>query len=516
MTSSTASALGLGLLAIISACGSELEVEPPEPMTADGGMTRPDANPEPEAGTPDARVDGSEPMPAPSYEPSFRSGTRLEARVWTSDGGDVGMFDTFFDTELGVPCRFQHATDGTIRCLPQSRFDAVGELFLDAACTEPVYFQTRSECGLVEFFSRTAGPPGCDLGNVQEVLRLTPTERPGQIYRRQFDESCQGPNVFTEGAPFDGEVVAPTEFVRGEIRDFANEGQAGVRILESDDGARRVLGAYDPRHELGCDRRGFDGSGLRCMTQPMTRIDQFWFRDDQCDTPLAWTHARASQCAPPAFGLRWTRGSATPELVRVGERYAGTGYTSTECRGVAADEIDLWTLWEPSRDASPSELLAVQDVPTGGPVAANYLAAEDGTPLYPWSFFDRERSAACEPRMFSDGQVRCVGIDAIRNSQNLFADPTCTQPVGLQSAHRVAEGAPSMATLEDVDLCAPLGNFGVIEDAYEVGAEHRGDVYLFSGGTCEPTEPAPDSRMFLVGPSIRSALQRLTTIPAGR
>ena len=64
-----------------------------------------------------------------------RSGTRIKTRMLTSPDG-AKVFQSMHDTQRGEDCTFEVASDGIIRCLPNSR--AYGfSYFTDPLCTVP-------------------------------------------------------------------------------------------------------------------------------------------------------------------------------------------------------------------------------------------------------------------------------------------------------------------------------------------------------------------------------------------
>ena len=61
-----------------------------------------------------------------------RDGTRLKAGWYVAPDGKRS-FDSFYDTELGVPCRFVRAMDGEFRCQPLALTATSANAFADAA-----------------------------------------------------------------------------------------------------------------------------------------------------------------------------------------------------------------------------------------------------------------------------------------------------------------------------------------------------------------------------------------------
>lgn len=70
--------------------------------------------------------------------PDYTSGSRIKARVNSSADGAKG-FAGFYDSQLGVPCAFNHAADDTLRCLPNT-YAYVASYFSDSGCTTPLAY----------------------------------------------------------------------------------------------------------------------------------------------------------------------------------------------------------------------------------------------------------------------------------------------------------------------------------------------------------------------------------------
>jgi len=70
--------------------------------------------------------------------PDYVSGSRIKARVQSTADGAKG-FAGFYDSQLGVPCAFNHAADDTLRCLPNT-YAYVASYFSDSGCSTPLAY----------------------------------------------------------------------------------------------------------------------------------------------------------------------------------------------------------------------------------------------------------------------------------------------------------------------------------------------------------------------------------------
>jgi hypothetical protein len=89
----------------------------------------------------DGHLDGA----PPPYEPTWTSGTRMRARLWSAVEGGDPIFAGFRDTVLDTDCQGIAAADGIERCLP-IHIDS-STYFSDAGCTQPLAVIFGSPCG---------------------------------------------------------------------------------------------------------------------------------------------------------------------------------------------------------------------------------------------------------------------------------------------------------------------------------------------------------------------------------
>lgn len=104
----------------------------------------------------DTQVDAVQPM----FQPFWKSGTRMRARLWTSAEGGDPIFGGWRDTLLDTNCESALAADGVERCLPRHA-EIMVDKFADASCTQPLAWAPASRCGGDKFAvdRDTSDPP---------------------------------------------------------------------------------------------------------------------------------------------------------------------------------------------------------------------------------------------------------------------------------------------------------------------------------------------------------------------
>ena len=472
-------------------CGDDTDA--PDGATGDAGS-------EPDGGVLDgSATDGNAGNARDRYLPAFAPGTRLEVRAVGLSGAPE-LFRTFYDTTLEVECTFAPATDGTLRCMPRYEFDQTGVRFADSSCAEARYYPTRTDCETRAFHVIARDDErGCDLGRVLEVIRLSPlASLPAQSYARSPDGTCTNSGAFPSTMAFEGTELAPTEFVRGDIVNTGDPGSPGVRVLQAEDGARRILQAYDARYDLGCVPFVFDGStSSRCLTTPAPRIDPWWYSDAACTEQLAWTNKRPSTCVTPAFG---TQAGALVRIdtERTAAIFQGGG---AMCSEAATDDYSLWTIYDVAGPGSLADLYEIDFAPFGsGDLVPYFATANDGTLLAPESLWDNTRTSPCEPRVLRDDSLACVPTRVARR-ESFFADAACTEPAVVTTV-----GTPDAIVAEEFSQCPLTTGELRVTGVWAVGTEISGTLYEQRLGTCEPFALMTGQRAFRMGSEISTAL----------
>lgn len=160
-------------------------------------------------GTPSDEPDEPPSMMVPvAQAKAAENGTRLKARYYVAADGARQFALGWYDSERNENCAFQRASDGVMRCLPEST-SAVTSYFLDSACTEAVAGLLTYNCGFEYVLEPTAND--CVYG--LRIRSLAETLQPGVLHIKSGDSCVETPSP--DGYTFRrlGPQVPPTSFV---------------------------------------------------------------------------------------------------------------------------------------------------------------------------------------------------------------------------------------------------------------------------------------------------------------
>jgi len=159
------------------------------------------------------------------------SGSRLRARFYDGGGGALLLRD-WFDTELGIPCRFVRTRAGPTRCLPVTT-----TLFLDSTCAMPVLHEACSD----------PPPPYVTLMTpwVGGAVYATGDKYTGGL--RQISGAsglCIDARASSSGSAVGwlygaGAEISPERFVAATVRWVPTVG-GSIRTVQADDGSSQV------------------------------------------------------------------------------------------------------------------------------------------------------------------------------------------------------------------------------------------------------------------------------------
>lgn len=157
---------------------------------------------------------GAQGEPGPPGSGDGTSGERLKRQYRTSaDGGKA--FDTWYDTELGMPCVWEFATDGSERCFPVDfRAANVTIVYLDSECLQPVALIEEGDCGTIPpAFTYTTS----DECGARAKRLLAQIEQPSLGYGLWLD-NCKSFPVYPEDQFFGiSDDLDPTDLVAGAV-----------------------------------------------------------------------------------------------------------------------------------------------------------------------------------------------------------------------------------------------------------------------------------------------------------
>lgn len=377
------------------------------------------AGPDGGSGCPLQGADGA------SYLDIARSGSRLEARYWTAEGMP-NAFRGFFDTELGVYCRFDIATDGTQRCMPLGRAGTRLHHHADASCEQAVYEVPLPCAADVTMHSTRTG-----CGEVQVVRLVEATASEPQYFLRSDGTCSETEPRETEQQLFvAGETVSPDEFVEGVIVELPGQCQAGLRVVEAEDGATGPYSLFDARWEIGCNWIGAEGdSNCRASKSPVA-VPLDFFADANCTERLpyfaSWPYGA---CNPPEL-VRSVPDST--DFFTVGAPLSEDVYMNFggPC-GPATDQAFIDVLYPLEQAVAPSDLALFSTSFEGTGQLRAAVVAEGSVRLgvTPTTFLDTTSGQNCDPRLFSDGVRRCIEVPISGGFNDWYNDAECTQPL---------------------------------------------------------------------------------------
>lgn len=180
----------------------------------------PDSGQEHGPGTPASPT----PTVTQSEQPGYVDGARLKMAVLRADDGATSPHG-WWDTDLGVPCTFQPASDGQTRCLPTTTHSLSRRLngisfFADPTCLAPVGFQDENDCGGVPRYSHWRVQGG-DCSQIrQRVFTVGSEIQPDETFYRQVSPNAECEAVTageTHWAFFRMEELDPHSLVAAEI-----------------------------------------------------------------------------------------------------------------------------------------------------------------------------------------------------------------------------------------------------------------------------------------------------------
>lgn len=470
--------LVLSVAAIVS-CGSD-DPAPvdPDPPAPGGDAAPPDAAGEPADAGPDAPPPDAPDAATDGYvDPAGKSGTRLRRRYVEAGPGAYRTLD-FWDSELGVPCEFQTAADGELRCLPQV---IMGDNYADPGCEERVVLTGRC----APTYVREGGG----------VYRRTTKRTTTRYYMRAA--ACHEEDAGPGEEVWNVEPVPAASFVRGTTEDEPRAGGLAARFVVGDDGSRLLVSVRDTGRNAACEPT-VDG---RCL--PSSRSwSSGLFSDSSCTAPVS---AVSSGVAPALLEetTQLPNGCAGPSS------YFSVGAPLASGEGVF--QRNAGTCVEGTRNPSTTYYRRGAPVPlsalpatktalegTGGVRARRYVDL-DGQPLgQARALWDAGRDVACRPYLFPDGKYRCVPEGSATTLR--YADVGCSAtPLGELSVCREPGAFLARAGDESCDV----RQLYHIHEIYERGVAYEGPVYEIRGYCAElPPSYVDKYRYFRVGPLV--------------
>jgi hypothetical protein len=471
-------------VALVAACGGDDPPAAPPPEN-DAGTT---VTPVEDGGTttPDASAEGYS-------DPTGKSGTRLRRRYLEAGPGAYRTLD-FFDKELEVPCAFQEAADGELRCLPRRLAEVY---YLDAACSGELVILTDGD----------SNPCGHELGTRDgKIYRRTTTPKTvdGNIlYYPSVGGGCLGSSVSPEAKAWAAEELPSARFVKGTTKDEPREGMT-ARFVEGEDGSRMLLTTLDTARDVRCD---FDAELGRCL--PPQRAALGSFSNATCTTPVA-SQSKASPEPPLLFASRRTAAGcvASTDYFEPGAQVGSEVQLyrrNTEGACEAHDQrIDLnYYARGAAVSLSSFPVVKTRNEGTGTIRARRRLDAADAPIGQAFAFWDAENDRECQVGQMTDGSYRCIPTSSASYEFSIYSDATCSaNPLGTASAC-TSGTAPYVRRIGTAWSCA--ADLITYEHVYERGPLVEGDVYFGNEAVaCAPRAQVTSLRYYSLGSSLPS------------
>lgn len=440
------------------------------PAADDGGSGNTDVGTDTDVG--DTDTDGIddwsellEPVPGSRLRPVARvgeDGTRAHVR-WQ---------DTMLDTE----CEFRQAGDGALRCLPIASTSEPWR-YADADCTQPVAAPFDLDPDATVTFVRE----GC----FDEVYWDIGDEVTTEIYY-----NANGPcEVFSNDPGFRRLTPFPVHgFVAATVLPADGESRIVPLVLEADDGARQIYGAWD-RMQGQEVAPGVDASGaLRWFGRWEPRVSTIYYADPSCIGRVALRECVPNTAQPVTaheseVGPCGTISGRHRLTGEIGAIYQRNDDGTCEPSGFIGFNR-VWRVGDPIEDDTFAQAPTVSSA--GPRLRHDFYANPEGDPVLPSArFFDLLFSALqCDWVDNPDvaGDLLCKPLGSALISPD-YRDAACTQRTATRSSYDAAcaDGPPAYAFV-----------IGMIAEIVEAIAS-PGGYHTDAAGDCVPNEGDTDS-----------------------
>jgi hypothetical protein len=437
---------------------------------------------------------GTSPPGPPTLEGVPRSGARIRVAGLLAGGEWLGPTEVT-DHDTGLVCDLLRTEDGASRCLPGGSGRVV---FLDAACTEPIFVFPGGACSEgPPDYALYRGPGTCPSREQRVVSRGAYLDPPAVVYGladAACIESVPGPQE-----TFFVAIPSPaSDWVAFDRRVIELTGDLGIEVWDGEDGSAlwgtfRSLPddvACEPESESGVAR--YTGGPHFCVPSARSGLGGSFFGDDAC----AQSVARVPECQTGAVIEVLETGSSSCTALTP-RRYFALGET------LRHDDV-TWTLHGTCEPAVPSWLAGFdyrrkgRELPLSGfPAVERAEVGEGRLRSLAWvaggtivrtdvgSLRDPESGVRCSRYRLDDGKLHCVpGASAYEPDGPLFADAGCTEPLAQLSYACPGATPPPPFILRYPVLVNECGVFDRVT-VYRVEGLHEGPIFSALGG-CRP------------------------------
>jgi hypothetical protein len=482
----------LALALLPTACGSGASGTPDAASPDAAG----DTSPPPDSSALDAGPADSSPSDASSladvivYGPPTctpQPGSRIKVRYYQAPDG-TRIFDSMYDSMLDASCAAATTSDGKLRCLPGSGFEAV--LYTDMTCTTPVMQQSDYDCTTPAYVLTGVSAGTCTTPRTLAVYAVG-AELPdagadaGALFVKNGTSCTPQPAfVSTIYNYYALTPVADSTFVEGTAG-TATAGNYSMRTVVYSDGARFCdydYGFTDSRTQLTAySTQATDGNYYMFPSAP----EPAGFADSKCTTPAAGAGTLVDWCGPlPPYVTQLDQCTFLETIRSVGgaidggfgQDYAPDG--SIECLPQPAPEGGAWNAVSPPLPPSMFDPIGMQPSGTGRLQTLAWATYGGFGWLEPDEAYDSQLKTACyAPRNSAAATAACLPTTTF-NAGALYSEGTCTQPLYLVSMQQscVPSGFPAAGTLAYVASCPPR--------MAHVGAPYTGVMWQKVGNTC--------------------------------
>ena len=431
----------------------------------------------------DAPPDEAPPGDAPLLD-DLASGARLKIRAY--DFGGTRHPLGLHDAERGDDCTPELWTTGQHYCTPT---DAMGVVYTDAACTQPVgeHYPSATCPRPTPKYILVSEQVGCQARPARLAARGARLTL-AQYYLAGSDGSCLGP--FTPGGYEHyalGATVPTSELAPLGIGPPVGGGRIAPRSYESLDGVRLPYRPHDTALATDCTLRSrLNARAGRCV--PEGTIVATLFRDAACTQPLARERAA---CPAPAYL------EATDDCTHSDDDVFARGPVTTvpplfDRLTTACTMVSPTSTPSTYYRVGPQVQLATT---TRAPAAGErrivpVYHVDGGAPVRDTALHDTQLGSDCTPYTFGDGTVRCVPTGS--SHQTMYTDSACQNAVQIMDLFRgsIACAAPPVPVFAVRYLAAPAGTCLHSYEVRPVLEAHTGPLYRLLGTTCSAYTPS--------------------------
>ena len=399
-------------------------------------------------------------------------GSRLRPVVRIADDGTRAHV-RWHDTMLGTDCEFRQASDGALRCLPLTATSEPWR-YADANCTQPAASPVDLDPDATVVYVRE----GC----FDEVYWEVGAEVTTEIY---YD--ANGPcEVFSNDPGFRRLTPFPVaEFVGASVMPADGESRIVPLVLQADDGARQIVGAWDRVHAQEVEAIADASGTVRWFGRWEPRVSTIYFADPSCILPVAIREcvpptaqpASAHESAPGACSEATARHQLSGEINAIYQRNDDGTCEPTSLSGAS---FRIWRVGDALDDGDFAEAPAIED--SGSRLRHDVYANPEGDPVLPSARFVDLLLSELECDWLENpdvpGDLLCEPSGSARIS-SFFRDAACTERTASRFSFDAscAGGPPVYAFI-----------IGMIAEIVETIAS-PGEYYVDAAGDCVAEEP---------------------------